>query len=82
VYIGDTVEYNVNQRTNSLIYIKVIKSRKRQVRSERSITGDYFPDRVTGPPPGFIFGLGGGGEMANMTLASHDPYDEFSDDRM
>lgn len=71
--IGDSVEYNINVSTGELIFIKVI-NRKSDTKKSRYVEryDSDSEDRVCGY-------YRGGGEMANMCLASHDPYDEWAD---
>jgi hypothetical protein len=71
VDLGDSVEYNTNSVTRELIYLRVmVPAPNRRVGS--TSFREEGKDRVAGY---YV----GGGEMANMTLASHDPYDEWAD---
>ena len=80
VDLGDSVEYNTNSATGELIYLRVLD---RAPKIPPSAHGEsvFFGDRDgNGESESRIFGYYvGGGEMANMTLASHDPYDEWAD---
>lgn len=67
--VGDNVRFNIHDKTGELIYLQVFVGSGLQQNYERRSYGTNFP----------IFGLGGGGEMANMALDSHDPYDEWSE---
>jgi hypothetical protein len=81
VEIGDEIEYNVNSFTGDLIFMRV------KNRHGRSEVGNAFFDPedtrdgrfVSFPPGSRVILPGGRGEMANLTLMSHDPYDEWAD---
>lgn len=76
VEVGDEVEFNYRANCgDELIFLKVIKQHdppKPKPTPCRSYREDVNDDHVAGY-------YRGGGEMANMTLASHDPFDEFMD---
>ena len=79
-FVGARVEYNFHSKTGELIYLRVLNPYYEGTESK-----EYYSCNLKKKKPqsygtnDFIFGLGGGGEMANMALMSHDPYDEFWD---
>jgi hypothetical protein len=77
VEVGDEVEFNYRANYgDELIYLRVTKQhdppKKSVYQSAREFCSRESEDHVAGY---YV----GGGEMANMTLASHDPYDEWAD---
>jgi hypothetical protein len=65
--IGDEVTFNFNEKTGEIIYLQ-----NKTKRTGKKVRSCLSSNEYGGP-------FGGGGEMANLTLESHDLYDEWAD---
>jgi hypothetical protein len=75
VDLGDSVEYNTRSTTGELIYLRVTERAPKKstpMSAKDACCKRVEENRVAGY---YV----GGGEMANMALASRDPYDEWVD---
>jgi hypothetical protein len=70
--VGDTVGFNVNSSNGTLIYLCIINKGKQAKLPKPPRYGSHDCQNV-------CCGQDGGGEMADMSLASQDAYEMFSD---